>query len=161
MEQLQITVLKQRRDLSKTFKTFFKENYHCCRPNVFSRLLWIYCNIVCLRTFDTRYVDFNRISNWSNCKSLFWNYHVTLVKLLGFSKDIFRAIIQIYFQVSSDLFIVFAPYDRRYLCFMEYWTEVMTVVVWIGHVMLCNFLLVLCEHCSKSKLSDFRDLWCT
>ena len=71
--------------------------------------------IVCFTNFDTRYMLFDRISNWSNCRSSFCEGHVTLVKLLVFSKYIFRAIVQIPFQGSSDWFIGFATYDTRYL----------------------------------------------
>ena len=38
LENLQITVLKQWNDLSKILK-FLKENFHCYRPNVFSKVL--------------------------------------------------------------------------------------------------------------------------
>ena len=43
--------------------------------------------------------------------------HVTLVKLLIFSKGIFKAIIQLYFQSSSEWFIGFTAYDTPYLHF--------------------------------------------
>ena len=60
--------------------------------------------IVCFRTFETRYMYFDRISDWRNSRSLFWNDNVILVKLLVFSKYVFRAIV----QMSSDLFVVFS-----------------------------------------------------
>ena len=55
-----------------------------------------------------------QISNWSDCRSLFCEVHVTLVKLLVFSKDIFRDLVQIPFQGCSDWLIGFAAYDTRY-----------------------------------------------
>ena len=60
--------------------------------------------IVCFRTFEARYMYFDRISDWRNSRSLFWNDNVILVKLLVFSKYVFRATV----QISSDLFVVFS-----------------------------------------------------
>ena len=37
-------------------------------------------------TYDTSCLQFCRISNWSNCRSLFWSSHLTLVKLIIFVK---------------------------------------------------------------------------
>ena len=40
LEQLQITVLKQSRDFSKTIE-ISKVNFYCYHPNLFSKLFWI------------------------------------------------------------------------------------------------------------------------
>ena len=77
-------------------------------------------------------MHFYRIWNWNNCRSLFWRDHVTLEKLLIFSKDFFLAFVQIYFQSSSEWLIGFTVYDTSYLyvfSFFKYWTEVKTDLV--------------------------------
>ena len=66
------------------------------------------------RAYDTRYLHFRGMSSWSNCRSLFWNREVTLVKLLIFTKWAFTAIVQIYFQSFSQWFIGFTAYDTCY-----------------------------------------------
>ena len=45
--------------------------------------------------------------------------HVTLVKLLIFSKNSLTAIVQIYFQSSFEGFIGFMVCDTRYLYFLS------------------------------------------
>ena len=75
------------------------------------------------RAYDTRYLHFRGMSSWSNCRSLFWNREVTLVKLLIFTKWAFTAIVQIYFQSFSQWFIGFTAYDTGYRqFFFEYQT---------------------------------------
>ena len=38
------------------------------------------------RAYDTRYLHFCQISNWRDCRSLFWSRDVTLLKILIFVK---------------------------------------------------------------------------
>ena len=109
--------------------------------------------IVCFRNFDARYLHFDRITNWSNCRSLFLNHHATLVKLLVFSKDIFRAIVQISFLIVL-IFYQFFWLIRRFcgllyklpLCFMEYQPEVMVLAVLNGSWNVMQFLFWYCAN---------------
>ena len=179
-EQLQITVLKQSHDLSKTVN-ILKANFDCYHPYVFTKLFrmvksfrglwymvafcrkwnWINCRsrfrsddvtleklliswknvlpaivqmyfqsfnewLLCFRAYDARYLHFNWMSNWSNCRSLFWNNHLTLVKLLIFSKDIFSVIF-------LKLFSMFHSFHGLWYTlpayFAEYLTESITDIV--------------------------------
>ena len=40
--------------------------------------------ILCFRPCNTRFLHFVRILNWSNCRSLIWSSHLTLVKVIIF-----------------------------------------------------------------------------
>ena len=110
LEQLQIAVLKWSYDLEKLL-IFSKEFFHAIVQMCFE-----ICSewFVYFRGYDTQYLQFYRISNRSNCRSMFWSDHVTLVKL-RFSKGIFMSVVQIYFQSTSEWFIRFTAYDTRYL----------------------------------------------
>ena len=73
VEQLQISVLKWSCRFSETIDIF--------------------------RAFGTQYLHFQWISNWSNCRSLFWSDHMTLVKLLFFQKTFSRLFSKYLFKV--------------------------------------------------------------
>ena len=95
-------------------------------------------------------MHFYRIWNWNNCRSLFWRDHVTLEKLLIFSKDFFLAFVQIYFQSSSEWLIGFTVYDTSYLyvfSFFKYWTEVRTDLVLNRS---CDVMQFFSWHCANT-----------
>ena len=117
LEWLQIAILKQSHDLSKTVISL--KNFTALVQMYFqSSSEWF----LHFRTYDTRCLHFYWISNWSNCRSLFWSNHVTLVKSLVFVKLFFTAIVQMYFENFPEWFSGFKTYNTRYLVFVEYQT---------------------------------------
>ena len=116
LEQLQITALKQSHDLSKTV-ILFKKFFHCYRPNIFSRLLWMdTCILIECQTGVTV------------------NHNFEMTRKLGKSISFFKRHFQGYrLNIFSEFFwLVHTFCDLWYrlpFCFVEYWTEVMTYVV--------------------------------
>ena len=98
--------------------------------------------IVCFKTFDTRFMHFDGISNWSNCRSLFSEDHVTLVKLIIFVKQIFPAVVQIYLQMFFAWVLRFRAYDTccPHFCQTSNWSNGRSLF-WSHHVTLVKLFL--------------------
>ena len=92
--------------------------------------------------YDTRYRQFFRISNCSNCRSLFWSGHVTLVNLIIFVKQNYTAIVQMYLQSFYVWLLRFKAYDTRCLHFyqMANWVNCRSLS-WNDHVDLVKLLV--------------------
>ena len=76
LEWLQVTCLKWSQEIPKDVFTATNQWYFESSSEWF----------IAFMVYDIPYPRFCRISNWSNCRSLFWICHVTLVKLLVFAK---------------------------------------------------------------------------
>ena len=116
-------------------------------------------------TYDTRCLHLCQISNWSSCSSLFWSVYVALVKLI-FIKQIFTAIVKMYFQSFSELFKGFKAYDTRYRnfcrisnwsnCRQQFWSNDITWVIVSFFKRKLSFLSSKCVF--KCPLNGFYDL---
>ena len=103
---LQITILQQHVTL---VKILLKDNFHCYRSNVFS--LWMGLRF---RSYDTRCLEFCRMSNYRNCRCLFWSVYVTLAKLI-ICKVNFHCHRQNVFESFSECFSGFKTYGTDQL----------------------------------------------
>ena len=105
---LQITILQQHVTL---VKILLKDNFHCYRSNVFSKSLWMGLRF---RSYDTRCLEFCRMSNYRNCRCLFWSVYVTLAKLI-ICKVNFHCHRQNVFESFSECFSGFKTYGTDQL----------------------------------------------
>ena len=105
---LQITILQQHVTL---VKILLKDNFHCYRSNVFSKSLWMGWRF---RSYDTRCLEFCRMSNYRNCRCLFWSVYVTLAKLI-ICKVNFHCHRQNVFESFSECFSGFKTYGTDQL----------------------------------------------
>ena len=92
-------------------KILLKDNFHCYRSNVFSKSLWMGLRF---RSYDTRCLEFCRMSNYRNCRCLFWSVYVTLAKLI-ICKVNFHCHRQNVFESFSECFSGFKTYGTDQL----------------------------------------------
>ena len=153
-----MAILKWSRGFRRTID-IFKKLFPCYHPNVLSKLFWM----VCMSYGPCHAMPaFSSNIKMEQMQMIVLKQSCDLSKILIFFKSHFHSYRPNIFSKFSWMGDKF--YGLWYMLptsFVKYWNKVITDLgLNRSHDVIQFFSLVLCKHCSKSKLFAFWDLRC-